>query len=211
GPTGIDALDDGCKVVCSQHRIMKVAPDGTVTTLAGSGSATFADGQGAAAHFHNPEDVAVDMLDMYGFVYVADQSNHRIRKIAPDGTVTTLAGSGNAAFADGQGIAAHFHHPAGVAVDGDGCVYVADQSNHRIRKIAPDGTVTTLAGSGSATFADGQGIAAHFHTPTGAAVDGDGCVYVADQSNHRIRKIAPDGTVTTLAGSGNAGSIEGQG
>ena len=106
GPTGIDVLDDGCKVVCSQHRIMKVAPDGTLAVLAGSGNAAFGDGQGAAASFNSPKDVAVDM---HGFVYVADQSNHRIRKVTPDGTVTTLAGSGSGTFADGQGIASHFY------------------------------------------------------------------------------------------------------
>ena len=155
--------------------------------LAGSGNAAFGDGQGTAASFNNPRGVAVDGD---GYVYVADQSNHRICKITPEGTVTTLAGSRSGTFADGQGTAAHFYNPSGVAVDGDGCVYVADLRNHRIRKIAPEGTVTTLAGSGSGTFADGQGIASHFYNPCKLAVDAEGNVLVSDHSNGRIRSIA---------------------
>ena len=192
----------------SNHRIRKIAPDGTVTTLAGSGNAGFADGQGSSAHFYNPRGVAVDGE---GNVIVAHMSSHRIRKITPDGTVSTFAGSGNATFADGQGSSAHFYSPNGVDVDGEGNVIVADRSNHRIRKITPDGTVTTVAGSGNATFADGQGSSAHFYNPNVVAVDGDGNIIVADYGNHCIRKITPDGIVTTLAGSGHTKYADGKG
>ena len=209
-PRGGAVDRDGNIIVAdmSNHRIRKVTPDGTVTTLAGSGSPSFADGQGSSAHFNCPRGVAVDGD---GNVIVADMGNHRIRKITPNGTVTTLAGSGNASFGDGQGAFAHFGNPGSVAVDGDGNVIVADMSNHRVRKITPDGTVTTLAGSGHACFADGQGSAAHFYGPSGVAVYGDGNVLMADHDNHRIRKITPDGIVTTLAGSGHTKYADGKG
>ena len=104
--------------------------------------------------------------------------------------VTTLAGSGTAGSADGTGSAAQFNYPAGVAVDSSGTVYVGDQGNQRIRKITSAGVVTTLAGSGTAGFADGTGSAAQFSDPYGVAVDSSGTVYVGDFSNHRIRKIS---------------------
>jgi serine/threonine protein kinase/sugar lactone lactonase YvrE len=119
--------------------------------------------------------------------------------------ISTLAGSGTAGFADGAGGSAQFSTPTGVAVDKTGNVYVADNANNRIRKIAPDGSVTTLAGSGDKGLVDGRGTAAQFNAPTGLAIDSAGTLYVADTFNHRIRKIAPDGTVTTLAGSGEQG------
>ena len=116
----------------------------------------FTDGQGASASFNTPLGVAVGGD---GCVIVADFGNDSIRKITTDGLVTTLAGSGNRGFADGQAASASFNLPFGVAVDGDGCTIVADFGNHRIRKITADGAVTTLAGSGNAGFNNGQGAA----------------------------------------------------
>jgi streptogramin lyase len=191
----------------TNYRIRKITASGNVTTLAGS-SWAFADGQGTAAKFKTPYGVAVDKN---ANVYVADFGNCRIRKITPNGNVTTLAGSGVAGNADGQGTAASFSYPIGVAVDTNGNVYVADYGNHRIRKITASGNVTTLAGSGTAGYANGQGTAASFNAPTGIAVDTNGNVYVGDQSNNRIRKITPSGNVSTLAGSGNYAFADGQG
>jgi len=196
----------------SNHTIRKITPAGVVTTLAGTaGSSGSTDGTGTDARFSAPYGVAVDGD---GNIYVADLANHTIRKITPAGVVTTLAGAaGSSGSADGTGADARFNEPYGVAVDGDGNVYVADTWNYMIRKITPAGVVTTLAGAaGSSGSADGTGADARFASPQEMAVDGDGNVYVADRSNHTIRKITPAGVVTTLAGAaGSSGSADGTG
>jgi sugar lactone lactonase YvrE len=180
-----------------------------VSTIAGRGhNAGFLDGLGAAALFHSPCGIAVDGV---GTVFVVDRAKNRIRKITPEGLVSTFAGSGEAGKTDGQGISASFNQPSGIAVGSDGVIFVADTRNHCIRKISPEGLVTTFAGSSVAGYADGQGIAARFNCLYGIAVDSDGMVYVADTKNHRIRKISPDGRVTTIAGSGGRGFADGRG
>jgi sugar lactone lactonase YvrE len=168
------------------HRIRRITPSGVVTTFAGSGVNGNVNGTGTAAQFNYPAGIAVDSA---GNVYVADNGNRRIRKISPGGVVTTLAGSGAAGFADGTGVAALFNGPTGIAVDSAANVYVADRGNHRIRKITPGGVVTTIAGTGVLGFADGLGSTAQFYNPSDMGIDSTGNIYVADQSNHRIRKI----------------------
>ena len=176
------------------NRIRRVNRDGTVSTFAG-GREGYADGAGPAAAFHTPSALALDRL---GNLYVADTGNHAIRKIAPDGSVTTLAGNGQPGDADGKGAAARFHAPVGLAVDKHGNVYVADTYNDRIRRITPDGLVSTLAGARPGN-ADGPAINAAFDTPSAIAVGKDGSLFVADTGNNAIRRIGPDGVVSTLA------------
>ena len=203
-PSGVAADASGIVYVAdfSNHRIRAVAPSGLVSTLAGSGTAAWADGTGTAASYNNPYGVAT--YPGSGTLYVADFNNNRIRMLTPSGVTTTVAGSATIAWADGQGTSARFYRPAGLAVDSAGTVFVADSGNHRIRKVSPLGAVTTLAGSTSSTpFANGVGSSATFSNPRGVAVDPSGNVFVGDTDNNRIRHIRPDGTVTTLAGSGS--------
>ncbi len=190
----------------NNHAIRKIAPDGQVTTFAGSGTAGNADGQGTAASFNSP--VFID-LDGDGNIIVPDLSNNIIRKITPDGLVTTIAGSGSASSVDGNGLAVSFHFPYGIAIASDGTIYISETGSHSIRKIANDGTVTTLAGSGSPGYVDGTGSAASFSRPTGLALDADDNLYVADEGNYRIRRVTPAGVVTTFAGSGAQGRVNG--
>ena len=187
--------------------IRRITPDGVVSRLAGqAGQAGYRDGPAATAAFNLPDGIAVDGA---GNIYVADLGNARIRKIDPQGMVTTLAGSGVAGFADGPAQTARFDSPAGLAVDAEGNVYVADLKNNRIRKIAPDGTVATVAGSGVAGLRNGVAAAAQFNAPSGVAVAADGTLYVADYYNNCIRAIAPDGAVTIFAGASEAGANDG--
>lgn len=192
------------------HVIRKITPSGLVSTYAGVamfGGAT--NGSALTATFNGPDGVAVDSL---GNVYVADFYGSLIRKITPAGVVSTFAGSGTAALVNGTGTAASLSNPRGLAIDTKDNLYVADSTNHAIRKITPAGVVSTLAGSGVVGSANGTGTAASFNNPTGVAVDTAGNVYVADTVNQLIRKITPAGVVSTLAGTvGVVGSANGTG
>jgi hypothetical protein len=184
------------------NTVRKITSAGAVTTLAGSASITggTTDATGAAARFNFPQGVATDSV---GNVYVADTSNHTLRKITPAGVVTTLAGTAIVSGStDATGAAARFSFPQGVATDGTGNVYVADAGNSIVRKITPAGVVTTLAGTASVSGStDAIGAAARFNTPQGVATDRAGNVYAGDSNNNTVRKITPAGAVTTLAGS----------
>lgn len=179
-----------------------------VTTLAGSGTAAFADGTGSGASFNSPQGITTDGT----YVYVADMTNYRIRKIEiSTGIVTTLAGSGTNTSTDGTGVEATFSQPRGITTDGTN-LYVAEASFSKIRKIVIEtGAVTSIAGSGSSGSADGTGTAATFNGPFSLTSDGTH-LYIADTSNYRIRRLTISSVfVYTLAGSGSSGSANGTG
>ncbi len=180
--------------------IRLIRTDGTVTTLAGSPTQRgSADGAAASATFNAPAALA---LDAAGNLLVADAGSSVVRKISPSGAVTTLAGSAdNRGDRDGTGAEARFNAPAGIAVDGNGNLAVADTGNNLIRHITPAGVVTTLAGTpGVSGRSDGAGMTALFDQPTGLAFDAGGNLFVADTGNSTIRRIGPTGIVTTVAG-----------
>jgi sugar lactone lactonase YvrE len=187
--------------------IRKISPVAVVTTWAGPGHlGGAADGTGSTARFDHPYGVAVDGV---GNVFVADSGNNTIRMVTPAGVTTTLAGlAGQTGSSDGVGTTARFNSPCGVAVDGAGNVYVADSGNYTIRKITADGAVTTMAGSARLQgSADGAGSGARFFAPDGVAVDSAGNVYVADSGNYAVRKMTPEGVVSTLPGWGYPAAV----
>jgi len=211
GPSGVAVDGSGNVYVADSgnNLIRKITSDGTVSTLAGTVVAVDTSNTITSAPlFSGPSGVAVDAS---GNVYVADAGNNRICVVSPSGVTRTLAGKGGAGSNNGAGASATFDNPTGVAVDVSGNVYVADLLNNMIRKISPAGLVSTLAGNGSIGSKDGIDTAARFYFPNSLAVDASGNVYVTDDINNLIREIAPDGTVTTLAGSGVTGAQNGTG
>lgn len=211
GPRGLLVVAGGDLYVCDtdNHVIRKITPQGVTSLVAGNpGNGAYSDGSGAGAYFNLPVGISVDPNNL---LYIGDLGNNRIRLLTLAGVVTTLAGSGTATFADGTGTGASFDAPRGLAVDNLGNVWVTDTANQRIRKVTQAGVVTTIAGSGTAAFADGTGAAASFNLPRGVAVDNNRNAFIADYSNNRIRMITPLGVVTTIAGSGNAAFADGTG
>lgn len=217
-PTGLTVDDKGNFYLVDQgnQRIRRISKEGIVGTLAGNGQQDFSGdgGTAVAASFRYPTEVAVDAS---GNVYVSDQFNNRIRKVnATSGLVSTVAGSGGLPGYSGDGgpaTSAKLYSPIGLAVDAKGNLLVADSWNHCIRKVTQDGIISTIAGTGTAGF-DGDGgraVDAQLSNPTGVAVGLEGSVYVCDRGNHRVRKIAPDGKISTLAGKGTAGFSGDQG
>lgn len=184
----------------------------SVTTLAGQAlTAGSTNGPAISALFSTPAAIVADSRSN---LYVADSQNHTIRKIGPDGLVSTFAGhAGTPGSDDGSGTQAKFDTPSGIAMDLAGNVFVSDTGNHTIRMITGAGVVTTIAGvAGQSGFTNGIGTNARFNSPLGMVVATNGTIYVADCGNHVIRAISPGVAVTTLAGSPQTwGSDDGAG
>jgi sugar lactone lactonase YvrE len=201
-PFGVAFAADGAIVLSDggEHpAIWRVDVASGTRVLVAGGVRGFADGTGSAARFDTPSHVAIAPD---GGILVADTGNHAIRRIALDGRVTTIAGDG--APGAGEGRSARLNGPVGVAVAGDGRVYVADTYNDRILRLTAPGDgsdrwdVSVVAGSGVPGLVDGHGSEASFDTPAGLAALADGSVVVADTGNDALRRIAPDGAVTLL-------------
>jgi serine/threonine protein kinase, bacterial len=207
-PLGLTADAQGNIYVADygNHCIRKITPAGVVTTVAGNGTLGNANGNGSTARFYYPYDVAFDATTTS--LFVADTYNARIRKIDAGSNVSTYAGS-TPGFADGNVSSALFNFITGIAVDKQGNLYVCDRNNYRIRKITASGNVITIAGTGATGLANGLAGNATFSTfIRELEVDDNGNVYIADQNNNCIRKIAA-GEVTIYAGSSVQGFADG--
>jgi sugar lactone lactonase YvrE len=209
-PSGV-ALDAAGNIYIADsrnHRIRKVDTSGIITTVAGNGTFGFSGDGGPAtsATLSDPYGVAVDAA---GNLYIVDQLNNRIRKVDTSGTIATVAGNGTPGFSgdNGPATSASLYSPSGVAVDAAGNLYIADTSNQRIRKVDTSGIITTVAGNGTGGYSGDSGPAtsASLNYPYGVAVDAAGNLYIADESNQRIRKVDTSGIITTVAGNGTAG------
>lgn len=198
-PSSITSDDDGNLYVTDAFRstIRKINTQGDVTTIAGGGTATFANGNGKKAYFSSPFGI---VRNKSGNFFVSDANNSQIRKISPSVDVTTFAGSLTTGRKDGLGAAATFFRMVGIAIDDFGNLYVADSGNSLVRKITSDGNVSTFAGNGTAGRKDGPRLNASFNGPVALAADHTGNIYVSDYYNNLIRKITPEGLVSTWAG-----------
>jgi len=192
----------------NNNRLRKISPDGGINTLSGTGAAG-ANGDGGpagGAQLRTPFDVT---SDQNGNIYIADANNQKVRRISAAGVISTYAGRGAFGFSGDGGAAAsaQLATPIAVAIDAAGNLFISDNGNNRIRKVAPTGTISTVAGSGTPGFSgdDGPAVSAQVRSPNGLAVDPVGNLYIADTGNHVVRKVSPTGVISTVAGTGSAG------
>ena len=207
-PRGIKFYN-GSLYVAVSDQILKVNLDGSSTLIAGTGGEGYTGDGGAAVDANLNYPYGLD-IDSNGNLYFADYSNHVIRKVDTNGVITTVAGTGGEGYSGDGGAAtsAELNNPADVVIDSDGNIYIADADNYRIRKIAPNGVITTLAGTGDYGYSGDGGVAtsANLGLPTGLAIDSNGNLYYSDFGQHVIRKIATNGVISTVAGTGTAGN-----
>lgn len=214
-PIDFDFLADGRVVFVSYHdpRVLVLGEDGALHALAGAGDGEVGvvgdegdGGPASAALFIQLDGIAVTPDDT---IYVSDSLANRVRRIA-GGVITTVAGTGEAAWTGdgGPGVAAGLHWPTALQLDADGNLLIADTFNHSVRRLAVDGTITTIAGSGSegSSGDGGPAIAARLSQPFGVTVDDEGNVYIADRGNFKVRRVTPDGVIDTFAGTGVEGA-----
>jgi sugar lactone lactonase YvrE len=192
----------------NNERVRKVSPEGIITTVAGNGtSGSNGDGGPArSAQLSEPAGIAVDSA---GNLFISDTGGQRIREVNSAGVIVTVAGNGTKGFSGdgGPAVSAQLAGPAGIAVDGAGNLFIADSLNNRIAMVAPNGIISTVAGNGTYGFGGdgGPAAAAQLAYSQGVAVDGTGNLFIADTNNQRIRKVTPDGTISTVAGNGTYG------
>ncbi len=189
----------------ANHRVRRVGTDGVITTIAGTGGAGYS-GDGSGARFEKLNQPSGLALDTQGNLYIADRANHRIRKVAPNNVISTVAGTGRAGYSGdgGAGAQAAINDPRAVATDAKGNLFIADAGNHRVRRLGPDGVIETVAGTGRQGFSGdgGPALSADLSGPAGVWVDADRNLTIADAGNRRIRKVKPDGVITTVVGGG---------
>ncbi|HUE00807.1 MAG TPA: hypothetical protein VMR62_14640 [Bryobacteraceae bacterium] len=193
----------------ANHRVRKVTPTGTISTVAGNGHPGFSgdNGPASAAQLNQPYDLAMDAA---GNLYIADYGNQRVRAIGTSGNITTVAGNGSSGSTGdgGPATAAMLLGPRDVATDKAGNLYISEFDGHRVRQVSPAGTITTFAGTGVAGFSGdgGPASAAQLAFPAGLALDGAGNLYLVDSGNIRIRKVlAGAATITTVCTAQNFG------
>jgi uncharacterized protein (TIGR03437 family) len=215
-PTGVALGSDQSLYIADTDNnvVRKVSPTGVITTIAGTGAAGFSGDGGPArtAVLNAPTNV---LLDSAGNILITDNNNSRVRRIAPDGAIVTVVGNGLYRFSpDGAPASTSFlYHPRGIAIDRGGNIFIADTDNHRIRKLSPDGTITTVAGNGLPGFSGdgGPGRNAQINGPIEVALDSVGNLYFNDYNNGRIRKLSASGIITTIAGTGQFDAFSGDG
>lgn len=199
-PAGITIDNSGNLYITDLHKIRKISPQGVVTTVAGANGRGSIDANGVNARFNSVTSI---VLDASNNMYVADQMNFTIRKITPAGDVTTIAGkAGEYGHTDGIGANARFSSPYGLAIDAASTfLYVGDHANDVVRKIElATGMVTTIAGNGQPTSIDGRGLQAGIPAPGSMAFDKDGNLFITEKGGGKVRKMTPDGNVTTIGG-----------
>ncbi|MCJ7550096.1 MAG: hypothetical protein MUQ30_10480, partial [Anaerolineae bacterium] len=209
-PAGVTVGPDGSVYIAESvgQRVRRIDPSGIITTIAGTGTWGFSGDGGPAtsAMLYNPQDVAVAPD---GTLYIADRSNNRIRRVDTNGIITTVAGTGGYGFSGDGGPAtlALLYEPYGVALGPDGSLYIADTRNHRIRRVGPDGIITTVAGPGAGNVLGDGGPAtqATLKDPYRVAVGLDGSLLIMDRTDYRVRRVGTDGIITTVAGNGRGG------
>lgn len=210
-PTAVALSPDGGLLIADagNQRIRKVLPDGRIVTVAGTGVRGFLGDGGSATNAQLATPSSVSATGDGGFL-IADSGNHAVRKVLPDGTIETVAGTPGAlgyTGDNGPATSAKLAYPHGVAETADGGFLIADTSNHCVRRVFANGTIVTVAGTGTGGYSGdgGPATAAQLHDPNGVAVTSDGGFLIADTTNNRIRRVRPDGTIVTAAGAGSAG------
>ncbi len=210
-PEDIEVQPGSCGNVyfpeAGNHVIRRVSPSGVITTVAGIGGSSGYSGDGGpatAARLNAPRSV---ILDAVGNMYIADDFNHRVRKVNTSGIISTIAGNGSGGYSGdgGQATAAQLNRPLTMAFDASGNLYIGDGNNNRIRMVTPSGIISTVAGGGSSLGDGGPATAAQFSWPRSIVFDPTGNLYIADNYHHRVRIINTSGVINTIAGSGTGG------